>query len=212
MVTGERSALALLNKLVIPSELLDLSGATEDKVVSVDLGQLLPAGIELADSEEPVVEIRLKIEPLVTRTFELTERDISMKGENEDRDYRLVPSRVEVTVQGLGQDLDRLTEEDLGASIDLEGLEAGIYSGNMEFTESDVYTIVSRPEFQIEVTLRSGVVEAGTQPQETQETVGETTQAQGQMSAREPGLTEPAAEAGATPGTVVQGTSSDNQN
>ena len=205
MVTGERSVLAPLSKLTIPPELLDLSGATEDRIVSVDLRELLPAGIELADSETPVMEIRLRVEALVTRTFELTERDISMEGQNEDRNYRLVPSRVEVTVQGLDSDLEGLTEEDLGAVIKLEGLGAGTHPGNMEFKESGVYTIVSKPEFQIEVTLRGGVVEQGTEALESQETAGESTE--GQEAAHEPGLTEPAFEAGAKPGTAVGGAS-----
>lgn len=204
-VTGDRSALVSLDRITIPASLLDINGATQDRVVTVDIRELLPDGIELAASEEPMVEIRLQVEPLVTKTFELTERDIDMTGQNEDRNYRLVPSQVEVVIQGLSEDLDPLTEEDLGASLRLDGLDVGLHWGNMEFKESDLYTIISGPEFQIEVTLRSGVVEAGTQPQETEESVGESTSGQ-TSSAHEPGFTEPAAEAGATSGTVIQGT------
>lgn len=142
---------------------------------------------------------------MVTRVMELVERDITLGGQESDRYYRFVPSRVEVTVQGLSEELDSVTEENLGAFVDVEGLGPGLHPGNMAFSESDIFTVVSWQDFQIEVTLRSGVVEAGTQPQESAEPEEESSGGQ-VYSAREPGLTEPAAEAGATAGAVVQGT------
>ena len=53
--------------------------------------------------------------------------------------------------------------------------------------------------------MRGGVVEQGTEALESQETAGESTE--GQEAAHEPGLTEPAFEAGAKPGTAVGGAS-----
>ena len=204
-VTGSRSVLSSLNTVVVPDTVLNLNGASKDQVVTVDIREYLPEGVELADSEDPMVEIRLQVEPMVTRVMELVERDITLGGQESDRYYRFVPSRVEVTVQGLSEELDSVTEEDLGAFVDVEGLGPGLHPGNMAFSESDIFTVVSWQDFQIEVTLRSGVVEAGTQPQESAEPEEESSGGQ-VYSAREPGLTEPAAEAGATAGAVVQGT------
>ena len=53
--------------------------------------------------------------------------------------------------------------------------------------------------------LKAVMVEQGTEALESQETAGESTE--GQEAAHEPGLTEPAFEAGAKPGTAVGGAS-----
>ncbi len=207
-VTGSRSVLSSVNTLTIPASVLDLDGASSDQVITVDIRDYLPEGVELADAEDPMIEVRLQVEPMVTRVMELIERDITMVGQEEDRYYRLVPSRVEVTIQGLSEELAGLTEADLGAVIDLEGLEVGIHPASMEFSESDIFTVVSQQEFQIEVTLRNGVVEAGTQSPEASEAESESG-GTSLSSAREPGLTEPAAEAGVTSGSVTAETSAE---
>lgn len=207
-VTGGDSGLASVNTIVIPSSVLDISGATEDRIVMVDIREYLPLGIELAESEEPNLEIRLCVEELGTRTMELTERDITMTGRADDRNYRLIPSRIEVTLRGLSEELGDLSERDLEASLELDGLGVGVHTVALNFAESDRFAVTAQSEFQVEITPLSGVLEAGTQPQETGETgQGESMPEPPSSSAQGPGLPGPAVEAGADSGAVIPETS-----
>ena len=207
-VTGGDSGLASVNTIVIPSSVLDISGATEDRIVMVDIREYLPLGIELAESEEPNLEIRLCVEELGTRTMELTERDITMTGRADDRNYRLIPSRIEVTLRGLSEELGYLSERDLEASLELDGLGVGVHTVALNFAESDRFAVTAQSEFQVEITPLSGVVEAGTQPQETGESgQGESMPEPPSSSAQGPGLPGPAVEAGADSGAVIPETS-----
>lgn len=202
-VLGLKSNLASLNTITIPAAELNLSGATTDKTVTVDLRNYLPAGIELAESVSPLVSIRLKVEQLVNRTFTLTEGEITKKNQTEGLRSRLMPNRVEVTVQGLGEDLESLNNMDLGATLNLEGLQVGSHDGKLEFTGNDVFTVVSYTDFKVEVMQGLGTLEgpaAPTHNSETESASGESESTVGE--AEETGGAEPITEAAAESSTA----------
>ena len=201
-VTGSRSGLASLNVLVIPSSVLDISGAVQDKVVTVDIREFLPEGVQIADSEDSGVEVRMLVEALVTKTIELEQADISMTGREEGKEYEMKPSQVSVTVQGLKDDLKDLTKDDLSAFIDLAGLQEGFHDGNLQFRDNDRFVILSYDEFQIEVTSPGNQGETVTQFPETDENEESAEGVSGQpFQAVGPGEeTLPAIEAGVSPG------------
>lgn len=192
-VIGLKSNLASINKITIPASELNISGATEDKVVTVDLRNYLPEGVEIVESEQPQVEVRIKVERLVNRTVALTDSEITRENPSEDMRYRLVPNRIEVVIQGLKEDLDSLNGADLGAVLDLEGLTAGSYAGVLRFKESDVFKVISCSDFTVEVTQTSAGSEGSTENEsssgeETSEgSIEETTGAETPASTEESG-------------------------
>ncbi len=150
-VSGLKSSLASINKITIPASELNINGVSGDKVVTVDLRKYLPEGVELAESQNPQVEIRLKVEKLVNRTITLTDGEIKRENGSEDLRYRLVPNRVEVTVQGLEEELENLKGADLGAAVDLAALQEGSHPGALLFANSDMFRVVTYSDFRIEV-------------------------------------------------------------
>ena len=78
-----------MNKITIPSSVLSVSGATQDKVVTVNLNDYLPEDVTLANADDANVTIRLKVEQLTTRMISLSESDISMEN---GADYISLPS------------------------------------------------------------------------------------------------------------------------
>lgn len=155
-VIGLKSSLAALNKITIPASELNLNGATTDKLVSVDLRNHLPPGVELAESESPIVEVRLRVERLVDRTITLTEGEILRENETEGMRYRLTPNRIEVKIRGLREDLESLSASDLKATLNLAGLGAGTHTAVLGFAESDVFSVVSVADFTVEVIQGDG--------------------------------------------------------
>lgn len=188
-VTGLKTNLADVNKITIPASELNINRAASDVVVTVDLRDYLPEGVELAESQNPSVEIRLKVEKLVNRTIILMDEEIEQKNPSEDYHYRFVPEKMEVVVQGLSEDLESLNGSDLGASVNLADLGPGMHSAVVEFEPDAAFTIVSSSELQIDVVQSADVLEAGTsssRPQESESDSSEkeTTEAETETSAQ----------------------------
>ncbi len=168
-VTGLKTNLADVNKITIPASELNINRAASDVVVTVDLRDYLPEGVELAESQNPSVEIRLKVEKLVNRTIILMDEEIEQKNPSEDYHYRFIPEKMEVVVQGLSEDLESLNGSDLGASVNLADLGPGMHSAVVEFEPDAAFTIVSSSELQIDVVQSVDVLEAGTSSSRPQE-------------------------------------------
>jgi len=150
-VSGLVSKLASLNTITVPATELNVDGAVEDKVVTVDIRNFLPEGVALAGTEDAMVEIRMKVEPLTTRTKNLSESDITLENMIHNMNYRITPNRMEVTLRGLADDLDSLSGEDLKAFIDVAGLEPGVYEMAVEFEDSEVFSVPEPPMVQVEI-------------------------------------------------------------
>ena len=189
-VTGLKTNLADVNKITIPASELNINRAASDVVVTVDLRDYLPEGVELAESQNPSVEIRLKVEKLVNRTITLMDEEIEQKNPSEDYHYRFIPEKMEVVVQGLSEDLESLNGSDLGASVNLADLGPGMHSAVVEFEPDAAFTIVSSSELQIDVVQSADVLEAGasssSRPQESESDSSEkeTTEAETEIPAQ----------------------------
>lgn len=171
-VTGLRTDLASLNKITIPASDLNLDGATGDKVVKVNLQSYLPEGVTLALADAGVIEVRLKVERLQTRTIQLSERDITKSGAFEGYQYALSPGQITVTLQGLKEDLDSLTAASLEAALNLSGLSTGSHKGVLTFPTSNAYRILSYSDFQVITAQKETGIGTGTEATE-ESTTGE---------------------------------------
>lgn len=156
-VNGLKSDLASLTKITVPATVLNVDGATADKVVSVNLQDYLPEGVEIVQSENSTVNVLLKVEPLQTRTFRLQESDIHKNGASDDNLYFIQPGQIEVVLRGLGDALNSLQLADLGARIDVTSMGEGSHRGVLTFNRSDIFTIVSYTDFTVEVTLKTNM-------------------------------------------------------
>lgn len=171
-VTGPKSSLASLNKVTVHAADLNLDGATEDRLYTVDLKKYLPEGVTVAGSESSEAVIRLRVEKLVTEEIMLSEKDIVKEGLSDNYNYRYMPFRISVTVQGLKEEVDALRGADLGAKADLTDLGIGTHTVPLEFAESDVFDILSYSDFQAEIMQKPGLLEttaSGTEGEETEE-------------------------------------------
>ncbi|MCC8059936.1 MAG: hypothetical protein LIO81_03720 [Clostridiales bacterium] len=151
-VTGLKSALASVDRVTIPNTVLNVAGAYSDVVVNVDLRDYLPDGVQLVDNQDPIVEIRLRVEQLVTKTITLAESDILLFNSSPDLDYRLTPSRLEVTLQGLEADLEGMSGSDLRVSINVSGLGIGTHTGTLRFETEEEYAVVAPVSYTLEIT------------------------------------------------------------
>lgn len=186
-VMGLKSNLAELNKITIPGSSLNLDGATSDRMITVDIREFLPDGVELAESVTPEIDVLLKVERLVDCTVSLSSRDVMFENASDRYSYRFLPSRVEVVVKGLAEDLEQIDGGDLGASIDVSGMEIGPHTGVLSFLNSSVFEVISVTEFQVDVTNKVGIVSDRTQETSTESERASETEDTNENLATEPG-------------------------
>lgn len=99
----------------IETRAVDVEGLTSNKNQLVSLMEY--DGVYLGLGQPSQVEVRVKVEALSIRTFEITEIDpINLPDEYE---ATVMPESVTVTLKGLASVLDALTEEDLYAEVDM---------------------------------------------------------------------------------------------
>lgn len=79
-IKGEASVLNKVNKVVIPAEVLDVTGATEDLVTTVDITSYLPEGTSLVQTSDAKVEVKVGVEPLISRHFQVPVRNLVIEG------------------------------------------------------------------------------------------------------------------------------------
>ncbi len=119
-IAGLRAVLAEVDSIYVPADLIKQARATQNVPVQIDLSSLVPEGVTL--ESESLVTVTLVVEPLVTQTRELLPEEIRIEDADENLTYT-IENNVIVTVEGLEEDLNALTDEMLDAWISVEGLE-----------------------------------------------------------------------------------------
>lgn len=164
-VMGMKSVLASLTSITIPDTILSIQGLTDDKTIQVDVDQLLPPSATLV-GENNTVAVTLKVEALTTRVLKLKLADIRQTGGNSEYNYKFNTTEVSITVRGLEEDLQGLTEADLNVSMDLEGLAPGDHLGQLAFQVTEGFEVVNYTDFEL------NVIDKNAETTTTESTVG----------------------------------------
>ncbi len=122
---GNKSVLNNISEIRIPSDVLSVNGADKDVVVSVDVSEYIPAGVQLAEVEQATVEITASIGKVKTKTYTVNTEDIIVTGLPTKTTLEYALSSVAVNITGLESDINLLTNEMLIGSIDVTDLGVG---------------------------------------------------------------------------------------
>lgn len=125
-----------------------MDGASADKEVIIDLNKYLPENVELADSNSKI-HVTLKVEPLETRTIELKTSKIRQVGASSRYSYQYDRDAIRLSIKGLQEDLDQLTDDDLEAEVDVSDMGPGTHPGTVTFELGAAYELVSQDDLQI---------------------------------------------------------------
>ncbi len=172
-VVGLKSTLADISSITIPKSELNIDGATEDKTVTLDLTKYLPEGVQLADKASSELTIVIKVEQLETRTFQVPVEDIRQVGASSHLLYEYDRNTVNVQIEGLAEDLDQLSEDSLGAEMDVSNMTVGVHAGTITFQLGDAYELIGYDQPQITVRERTAAVTETTEDQDNEEAAQE---------------------------------------
>ncbi len=159
-VVGLRSQLASVTSVTIPSEVLSVDGLMAGKVVTVDVSQFLPEGVRMVtDNGDTTIHIRLDVERLSSRTYSIDKDAIVLMGSREGYEYTFTSDTMEVTVQGLEEDLNSLESTAIKASVDVSQMEAGTHVAIINFEALEHgYEILDYTRMSLTVTDGSGTL------------------------------------------------------
>ncbi|MCH5341209.1 MAG: hypothetical protein J1E01_07065 [Acetatifactor sp.] len=150
LIAGTSSALANVNRIVIPAEDIDITGASSNVVTSVNIRNLLSdSNVRLADTSlSSNVTVTVFIEPKVEKTLEIAPDNIVILNTPAEISAELVDTDgfFRLTISGLESVVSAVTADTLGARVDLaawmeeqelEELSPGVHRIPLTFTLSD---------------------------------------------------------------------------
>ena len=123
MIAGTASAIANVNRIVIPAEEVDISGATGNVVTNVNIRSLLSeSNVKLADSSfNGNVTITVSIEPMAEQTLEIEPASIAIINvpEGISATWAEIDGTYQLTISGLASVVSNVTANTLNARVDL---------------------------------------------------------------------------------------------
>jgi ybbR family protein len=153
LVAGDPAVLDGLKTIEIPSSVLDISAATTDKSIVIDVADFLPENVHADGNTQ--VSVTLKVEAIGKKNISITLSDINLTGTNSLYSYALLPSTITVGVSGLERGLAKLGKSDLNASIDLSNFTLGEHNVDIKFTLPSGYSVDSHTPCKIVVSKAS---------------------------------------------------------
>lgn len=190
-VVGMKADLAEITNIIIPKEDIDISGATEDRVVTLDISQYLPPNVTLYSSEGTVT-VTLFVEELKEKGYRVDPDHIKINGRSDQFQYEILNNSVLVTLEGFLEDLNELSSEEIDMSIDVSGYGTGVYNDvAVSVTLRDGFRLVNSPKVQVKITdLTAPSTEESIEDETTEQTEEDTSS----VIEEEPGITEEAGE------------------
>lgn len=132
-IKGEAAVLNTINKLTIPEEVLDLTGAVSDIEKTVDISSYLPDGTSLVISSDARVEVTARIEAVETKTFRIPTANIRVLGLSSDFKVSYDAQTIDLAVTGRSSLLDALDEKTITGTIDLTDMKPGAHNIPVKF-------------------------------------------------------------------------------
>lgn len=133
-IKGESAVLNTVNKITIPPEVLDITDLTEDLETIVDITAYLPSGTSLVLKTDAKIEVKVTIEPIVTKTFELPVTDLTVEGLRAGYSMQYEEDMIVVEVGGAESVISELTAENIVGTIDLSGFGKGEHQVEVNLT------------------------------------------------------------------------------
>ena len=155
-IKGEAAVLNTINKITIPEEVLDLTGAKANIEKTIDISTYLPFGTSLVISSESKIDVNVTIEAVKTKTLQVPVGNLQVIGLDEDEQIVYEDDVVVVTVSGRASVVDSLDEKAISGSIDVSELRQGAH--NVPVTMDLDKELLSYEDVTIPLTIEKKVV------------------------------------------------------
>ena len=141
-IKGETDVLNKVTKITIPEDVLDMSGATEDVETTVDITSYLPDGTSLVLAADAKVEVKVKIEPITTKIFEVDASAFTLENIPDETKAKITEDTIEIEITGAESDIEKLAADDITGMVNLQGYGIGEHKIDAEIdVDKELYQI-----------------------------------------------------------------------
>lgn len=169
-IKGEAAVLNPVTKISVPDEVLDLTGAVKDIETTVDISSYLPAGTSMVLNSDAKVQIVIRIEPIITQTFEVPVANLTVENLRDGYTAEFEDTAVTVEVSGAESAIGELSGQVLTGTLDASGLGKGVHTLKVEFPlDEERYQITAPVRAAVSINEQSAVNDPGTPDHGNQE-------------------------------------------
>ena len=143
------------------SRAVDVSGASSDVEIKVDISDYLPDGISLESDLTDTVVVSVKILPEDSQSYELTTKKITVNNLAAGLNAVFADQSLDIRVKGSQSALSSLTADQITASVDLSGKTAGTYTVPVSVTLPDGYSLVEDVTAEITISKTTTAGQTG---------------------------------------------------
>lgn len=144
------------------SRAVDISGASEDVEIRVNLPDYLPGGIRLAEGFSETVVVTVKILAYNTGSVELETKNIEKKHLKNGYSAVFDSASLDIRFKGTDEGIKTLTADQISASVDLSGIEPGSTSVPVDVTLPEGFELAEEVRADITITETTVVKEPET--------------------------------------------------
>ncbi len=124
-IKGESAILNTINSISVPKEVLNLDGRTTDLETDVDITAYLPEGTALVLNSDGRIEVKVTIEPIVEKSYQVPVDNISLENLSDEYDCEYDAKYVKLTVSGSEENMSILKKQNIRGTLELTGLSEG---------------------------------------------------------------------------------------
>jgi YbbR domain-containing protein len=132
-IAGTSTNIAAVSEIVIPADLIDVTGLKESKEYTIKIGQYVPANVKILSTATSTVTVN--VEPLNEQEFNFMTSRITIENQDKNVECEIEEDLLSVTYKGIKANLEKLANNRISATINLEGLDSGEYRVLVEFAE-----------------------------------------------------------------------------
>jgi YbbR domain-containing protein len=140
-VVGDDDALTDLtnagNRITIPADFISVSGATDDVTKEIDLSEVISGNLRVAESSSETVTVTVTILPEDTKELSLDVDAIAIQNLSSSLTVTYDTTELKIRVRGTQSALNKISSEDVTASVNLSGYTEGDYTVPVSVTLPD---------------------------------------------------------------------------
>ncbi|MBO5657665.1 MAG: hypothetical protein J6R94_05730, partial [Agathobacter sp.] len=126
-IKGSSSVLNSIKSIVIPTDVIDITDATESMTFDIDIMEYLGNGVELMDMSQSSITVDVSIEQIKSKSYSVATESILIMGLAEGMELVFAKETEVLTFLAIQSDLNDLTPSDFVLRINVSDLEEGVH-------------------------------------------------------------------------------------
>lgn len=152
VITGEDDILKNVTKIVVPENVVDITGATSDVEKKINIKSYLPEGIYLVDESSAKITVTVGVSSQVSEEYAIGVDKIGLV--NAPEDYKVSfgdLTEFTVVLRGTRSELEQISDASIKCTMNLSGYGPGSHQVPLEFVVSGNVEVVGQVQLMVNI-------------------------------------------------------------